>query len=73
MSDMLVQCFTCCVTQQTRSKRRRRIDRSMIGSPTNFKHTAHVGFGEMSSHIDDLQNQLASKGGYEYAIPVSVK
>ncbi|XP_074604860.1 CDC42 small effector protein Spec2 [Brevipalpus obovatus] len=68
MSDMIVQCFTCCVTQQTQTKRRRRIDRSMIGSPTNFRHTAHVGSGSdaISPHLDDIQNQMASKGGYEY-------
>ncbi len=28
-------------------KRRRRIDRSMIGEPTNFVHTTHVGSGDM--------------------------
>ncbi|KAG9353795.1 hypothetical protein JZ751_011919, partial [Albula glossodonta] len=36
-------------------KRRRRIDRSMIGEPTNFVHTAHVGSGDlfsgMNSHV----------------------
>lgn len=37
-------------------QRRRRIDRSMIGNPTNFRHTAHVGGGgdgsaEMSNHV----------------------
>lgn len=28
-------------------KRRRRIDRTMIGEPTNFVHTTHVGSGDM--------------------------
>ncbi|UYV62177.1 RAD18 [Cordylochernes scorpioides] len=56
-------------------KHRRRIDRSMIGSPTNFRHTAHVGSGDGNMHIslDSLQNQMASKGGYEYALPVNVQ
>ena len=26
----------------------------------------------MSAHLNSLQNQMASKGGYEHAIPVSV-
>lgn len=73
MSEIWVQCFTCCVTEQPPPKRRHRIDRSMIGSPTNFRHTAHVGSGDMNIHLDTLQNQMASKGGYEYAIPVSVQ
>ncbi|KAI4899112.1 hypothetical protein NFI96_034699, partial [Prochilodus magdalenae] len=33
-------------------KRRRRIDRSMIGEPTNFVHTAHVGSGDLFSGMD---------------------
>ncbi|KAG0415496.1 hypothetical protein HPB47_007338, partial [Ixodes persulcatus] len=69
MGDIWVQCFACCVTEQPAPKRRRRIDRSMIGNPTNFQHTAHVGSGDMSVHLNALQNQMASKGGYEYALP----
>ncbi|XP_032809593.2 CDC42 small effector protein 2-like isoform X2 [Petromyzon marinus] len=37
----------CCVAEQPQPTRRRRIDRSMIGEPTNFVHTTHVGSGEM--------------------------
>lgn len=43
-------------------KRRRRIDRSMIGEPTNFVHTTHVGSGDMGlglasvSFMSSLQN-----------------
>uniref|UniRef100_A0A8C3E0P6 Serine palmitoyltransferase 1 n=1 Tax=Corvus moneduloides TaxID=1196302 RepID=A0A8C3E0P6_CORMO len=33
-------------------KRRRRIDRSMIGEPTNFVHTAHVGSGDLFSGMN---------------------
>ncbi|KAK3522053.1 hypothetical protein QTP70_022448, partial [Hemibagrus guttatus] len=35
-----------------KEKRRRRIDRSMIGEPTNFVHTAHVGSGDLFSGMD---------------------
>uniref|UniRef100_A0A3B3Q8H5 CRIB domain-containing protein n=1 Tax=Paramormyrops kingsleyae TaxID=1676925 RepID=A0A3B3Q8H5_9TELE len=47
-------------------KRRRRIDRSMIGEPTNFIHTTHVGSGDMGLDfsVDSIQNQMKSKGGY---------
>ncbi|NWU98434.1 C42S2 protein, partial [Upupa epops] len=48
-------------------KRRRRIDRSMIGEPTNFVHTAHIGSGELFSGMNSassIQNQMQSKGGY---------
>ncbi|KAA8595458.1 hypothetical protein FQN60_010749, partial [Etheostoma spectabile] len=46
----------CCIAEQPQpflfygthlQKRRRRIDRSMIGEPTNFVHTTHVGSGDM--------------------------
>uniref|UniRef100_A0A673GP32 CRIB domain-containing protein n=1 Tax=Sinocyclocheilus rhinocerous TaxID=307959 RepID=A0A673GP32_9TELE len=40
-------CFSCCVAEQPQPKRRRRIDRSMIGEPTNFIHMTHVGSGDM--------------------------
>ncbi|RWS01641.1 CDC42 small effector protein 2-like protein, partial [Dinothrombium tinctorium] len=73
MSEMWIQCFTCCITQQPSTKRRRRIDRSMISNPTDFRHTAHIGSGDMCAHIGTLQNQMASKGGYDYAIPVNVQ
>ncbi|CAB1319066.1 unnamed protein product [Coregonus sp. 'balchen'] len=48
-------------------KRRRRIDRSMIGEPTNFVHTSHVGSGDIFSgmnSVNSIQNQMQSKGGY---------
>ncbi|GCB60828.1 hypothetical protein scyTo_0011201 [Scyliorhinus torazame] len=40
-------CFNCCIAEQPQPKRRRRIDRSMIGEPTNFVHTSHMGAGDM--------------------------
>ncbi|KAG5839435.1 CDC42 small effector protein 2-like [Anguilla rostrata] len=60
-------CFTCCIAEQPQPKRRRRIDRSMIGEPTNFVHTTHVGSGDMGMGlraVDVLQDQMKSKGGY---------
>lgn len=73
MSEIWIQCFTCGSVADRPSQTRRRIDRSMIGNPTNFRHTAHVGgTDDMSNHIRSLQNQMASKGGYDLAIPVKV-
>lgn len=57
--------------QQQRSKQpqqRIRIDRSMIGNPTNFVHTGHIGSADVelsSNHLNAIQNQMQSKGGYE--------
>ncbi|XP_025081961.1 CDC42 small effector protein 2-A-like [Pomacea canaliculata] len=70
MGDALL-CFSCCITEQPQPKRRRRIDPSMIGLPTNFRHTAHIGSGDVpnsfnSSHLHSVQNQMASKGDYEH-------
>ncbi|XP_030049454.1 CDC42 small effector protein 2-like [Microcaecilia unicolor] len=60
-------CFNCCIAEQPQPKRRRRIDRSMIGEPTNFVHTAHVGSGDLFSgmnSVSSVQSQMQSKGGY---------
>lgn len=51
--------FFCYKVSQTASlppfqKRRRRIDRSMIGEPTNFVHTAHVGSGDLFSGMNSV-------------------
>ena len=56
-------------------KRRRRppIDRSMIGLPQNFQHTAHIGSSDVamgSRHLVALQNHMQSKGGYDTAVPI---
>lgn len=40
----------------------------MIGSPTNFQHTGHIGSRDVEMPDDQLvalQNQMRSKGGYE--------
>lgn len=39
-------------------KRRRRIDRSMIGEPTNFVHTTHVGSGDMGLGLASVSSHL---------------
>ncbi|RVE74723.1 hypothetical protein OJAV_G00024680 [Oryzias javanicus] len=59
----------CCIAEQPQPKRRRRIDRSMIGEPTNFVHTTHVGSGDMNmglASVDLVQAQMKSKGGYAH-------
>uniref|UniRef100_A0A7N9CDT6 CDC42 small effector protein 2 n=1 Tax=Macaca fascicularis TaxID=9541 RepID=A0A7N9CDT6_MACFA len=50
-------CFNCCIAEQPQPKRRRRIDRSMIGEPTNFVHTAHVGSGDLFSGMNSLHSE----------------
>lgn len=56
---------------QTRKKRSRsgiRIDRSMIGLPTDFQHTIHIGSNDIelnNTAVRALQNHMQSKGGYE--------
>ncbi|KAK1143669.1 CDC42 small effector protein 2-A-like [Acipenser oxyrinchus oxyrinchus] len=60
-------CFSCCIAEQPQPKRRRRIDRSMIGEPMNFVHTTHVGSGDMGNGPGSaglIQEQMKSKGGY---------
>uniref|UniRef100_A0A673IF61 CRIB domain-containing protein n=1 Tax=Sinocyclocheilus rhinocerous TaxID=307959 RepID=A0A673IF61_9TELE len=46
-------CFSCCIAEQPQPKRRRRIDRTMIGEPTNFVHMTHVGSGDMVKILAD--------------------
>ncbi|XP_020295161.1 CDC42 small effector protein homolog isoform X2 [Pseudomyrmex gracilis] len=76
-SELWVQCFTCCLTPQARRSGRRnnsrphqrlRIDRSMIGLPTNFRHTAHISSGDIDmsiSQLADLQAQMQRKSGFD--------
>ncbi|KAG8575608.1 hypothetical protein GDO81_009610 [Engystomops pustulosus] len=57
---------SCCIGEQPQP-RRKRIDRSMIGKPMNFVHTAHVGSGDSNSGFamaGSFQDQMKSKGGY---------
>ncbi|KAK9959240.1 hypothetical protein ABG768_011305 [Culter alburnus] len=67
-------CFSCCVAEQPQPKRRRRIDRSMIGEPTNFVHMTHVGSGDMGMPaVNSVQAQMKSKGGYGNGTAESVQ
>lgn len=43
--------------------RRPRIDRSMIGQPTNFQHTGHIGSGDTGA-AGTMKSQMQSKGGH---------
>lgn len=48
----------------------------MIGEPTNFVHTAHVGSGDLFSgmnSVSSIQNQMQSKGGYGGGISANVQ
>ncbi|XP_062888142.1 CDC42 small effector protein 2-like [Mobula hypostoma] len=70
-------CFNCCIAEQPRPKRRRRIDRSMIGEPTNFVHTSHMGSGDMLGNqinsLNDVYGLMKSKGGYGDTMPISIQ
>jgi hypothetical protein len=51
-----------------------KIDRSMIGFPTDFRHVGHVGstdMGTANSSLTAVQSQMQSKGGYDHALPVN--
>ncbi|XP_031635704.1 CDC42 small effector protein homolog [Contarinia nasturtii] len=72
--DIWVQWFSCCFHQPQSPTRRRqrhqrmRIDRSMIGNPTNFVHTGHIGSNDTEltpNHMNAIQSQMQSKGGYD--------
>ncbi|KAG5680832.1 hypothetical protein PVAND_010314 [Polypedilum vanderplanki] len=69
--DIMFQLFSCCMQQPSPTRRhhsRIRIDRSMIGNPTNFVHTAHIGSNDAelsSQHLSIIQGQMQSKGGYD--------
>ncbi|XP_072933270.1 CDC42 small effector protein homolog isoform X1 [Epargyreus clarus] len=82
-SEIWLQWFACCYQPAAQAQRtRRRIDRSMIGAPTNFQHTGHIGVDSSipgstdvdmpSSLLHSIQNQMQSKGGYEMAYGVKV-
>jgi len=70
--EFWVQLFGSCVTEQTpQDHRRPRIDRSMIGQPTDFRHTGHVGSSDVGSGLDAMQGQLGGKGGEPVNIQVA--
>lgn len=64
--------LNCCVSPQSEIIR---IDRSLIGAPSNFQHIGHLGAGDLpaSSAADDnnaLGRLLASKGSPDFAMAV---
>ncbi|KAJ8669290.1 hypothetical protein QAD02_000549 [Eretmocerus hayati] len=61
--------------QHSQQPQRLRIDRSMIGAPTNFQHTGHIGTGDLdmaSARLNAVQAQMQGKGGYEPSISLQV-
>ncbi|CAO1392521.1 unnamed protein product [Diamesa hyperborea] len=73
--EIWIQWFSCCFQPEQSPRRRHqrhqnrlRIDRSMIGNPTNFVHTGHIGSNDAeltSHHLNVIQSQMQSKGGYD--------
>ena len=86
-SEVLVQMFKCCVADEPHHHHhhpgRRRIDRSMIGNPTDFRHTGHIGSADLMGAAEPkqqtqqtdpltlLQSQMRSKGGYDTAVEIT--
>uniref|UniRef100_A0A2H1WAL0 SFRICE_007076 n=1 Tax=Spodoptera frugiperda TaxID=7108 RepID=A0A2H1WAL0_SPOFR len=60
-SEIWLQWFACCYQPAAQAQRtRRRIDRSMIGAPTNFQHTGHI--------VTDVSHNSESQGSVEYTV-----
>lgn len=51
--------------------RRKKLDPSMIGAPSNFVHLNHIGSGEPTG--SEMQNHMQSKGTYEEKSDVTVE
>uniref|UniRef100_A0A803KFX3 CDC42 small effector protein 1 n=1 Tax=Xenopus tropicalis TaxID=8364 RepID=A0A803KFX3_XENTR len=49
MSDFWHKLGCCVVEKPQPKKKRKRIDRSMIGEPMNFVHLTHIGSGDMGA------------------------
>ena len=47
--DAIAQLFMGCVIPEPEAERRPRIDRSMIGSPADFRHVSHIGATEAAT------------------------
>jgi len=66
------QLLQCCVSPQSEIARIR-IDRSMIGQPTNFRHLGHMGADDTTNSgcsVEAVSRLLSSKGESYCAIPV---
>ncbi|XP_025934900.1 CDC42 small effector protein 1 [Apteryx mantelli] len=69
MSDFWHKLGCCVVEKPQPKKRRRRIDRSMIGEPMNFMHLTHIGSNDMAAGeglpMTGAVQEMRSKGGRE--------
>ncbi|XP_077176077.1 CDC42 small effector protein 1 [Paroedura picta] len=68
MSDFWHKLGCCVVEKQQPKKKRRRIDRSMIGEPMNFVHLTHIGSGDMANEglpMTGAVQEMRSKCGRE--------
>ncbi|XP_023322538.1 CDC42 small effector protein 2-A [Eurytemora carolleeae] len=64
------QLFSCVAEQeQEQTRRRPRIDRSMIGEPMDFRHTGHVGSTDLGC-IPSFQSQMSGKGGEQVNLQI---
>ena len=72
--DKIAQLFMGCVTPPETEPTRPRIDRSMIGNPSDFRHTAHIGATDTSEVFSNssLQSQMNSKAGGNMEITLHV-
>uniref|UniRef100_A0AC34REG8 CRIB domain-containing protein n=1 Tax=Panagrolaimus sp. JU765 TaxID=591449 RepID=A0AC34REG8_9BILA len=57
--------LNCCVSPQS-DIGRVKIDRSMIGDPTNFRHLGHIGADQPA--VESINSLLSSKGSYEFGV-----
>jgi len=72
--EEIMALFSCLGQRPQQQGTRGRIDRSMIGYPTDFKHTGHIGAGDMcnATHLNSIEGQMRSKGGFDHVSPVQV-
>uniref|UniRef100_A0A8R1XRR9 CRIB domain-containing protein n=2 Tax=Onchocerca TaxID=6281 RepID=A0A8R1XRR9_ONCVO len=63
--------LNCCISPQSEIARIR-IDRSMIGGPTDFRHIGHMGANDLNTtfNVDAVSCLLRSKGDDSYSLPV---
>ncbi|XP_051847083.1 CDC42 small effector protein 1-like [Antechinus flavipes] len=55
--------LSCCVVEKPQAKKKRRqIDRTMIGKPMTFVHLTHIGTGNGLCMTGAIQEQMRSKG-----------
>jgi len=60
--------WPCCAGLKEAPPKRRKIDRTMIGDPTNFQHTSHLGgtsdIATRSIEPGSFSALMESKGGH---------